>query len=218
MKESFIFYKSFYESIQSLENEYQLEIYNAICSYSLYGEEPKEMSSVAKAIFTLIKANLDSANKRYLASVENGKKGGNPNFKKGVSNPYYQKDNQEITPTLPEDNQKITQPLPKPIQNEQKKSKITRFSKPTIEEIQEYCNLRNNNVNADKFFNYYESVGWKVGKNPMKDWKACVRTWERNNYNDDKIEGKKEELVDYSSIDALDINSEEFLNYLNREV
>ena len=56
----------------------------------------------------------------------------------------------------------------------------TRFHKPSISEIQEYCNERHNNINAEKFFNHYESNGWYVGKNKMKDWKACVRTWEQN--------------------------------------
>ena len=56
------------------------------------------------------------------------------------------------------------------------------FTKPTINEIQDYCIERNNNVNAEHFFDYYESNGWKVGKNSMKDWKAAVRTWERSEY------------------------------------
>ena len=56
------------------------------------------------------------------------------------------------------------------------------FTKPTIDEIQDYCIERNNNVNAEQFFDYYESNGWKVGKNSMKDWKAAVRTWERSEY------------------------------------
>ena len=56
------------------------------------------------------------------------------------------------------------------------------FTKPTIDEIQDYCIERNNNVNAEHFFDYYESNGWKVGKNSMKDWKAAVRTWERSEY------------------------------------
>jgi hypothetical protein len=60
------------------------------------------------------------------------------------------------------------------------KVKQTRFVKPSISEIQEYCNERHNNINAEKFFNHYESNGWYVGKNKMKDWKACVRTWEQN--------------------------------------
>ena len=56
----------------------------------------------------------------------------------------------------------------------------TRFHKPSISEIQQYCEERKNTINAEKFFNYYEANGWKVGKNKMKDWKACVRTWEQN--------------------------------------
>ena len=55
--------------------------------------------------------------------------------------------------------------------------------KPSLEEVQDYCKERNNNVNAEQFLDFYESNGWKVGKNPMKDWKAAVRTWERNNIN-----------------------------------
>ena len=61
-------------------------------------------------------------------------------------------------------------------------NKAKRFVKPTLSEIEQYCIERNNNVNAEQFFDYYESNGWKVGKNSMKDWKACVRTWERNEY------------------------------------
>lgn len=53
-----------------------------------------------------------------------------------------------------------------------------RFVKPTLEEVTAYCNERNNNINAQRFIDYYESNGWKVGKNPMRDWKASVRTWE----------------------------------------
>ena len=59
-------------------------------------------------------------------------------------------------------------------------NKSKRFIKPTVEEIKLYCQERKNTVNADKFFDFYESKGWKVGNQPMKDWKAAVRTWERS--------------------------------------
>lgn len=62
-------------------------------------------------------------------------------------------------------------------------TKRKRFEKPTLSQITQYCLERNNNVNAEQFYDYYESNGWKVGKNSMKDWKAAVRTWEKNNYN-----------------------------------
>lgn len=54
-----------------------------------------------------------------------------------------------------------------------------RFTRPTIEEISQYCQERNNGINPKAFFERYESNGWKVGISPMKDWKAAVRTWEQ---------------------------------------
>ena len=56
----------------------------------------------------------------------------------------------------------------------------SRFTPPTVEEVSSYCYERGNNVNPERFIDYYTSNGWKVGKNKMKDWKAAVRTWERN--------------------------------------
>lgn len=56
----------------------------------------------------------------------------------------------------------------------------TRFIPPSREEVQAYCLERKNNVDAERFIDYYTSNGWMVGKNKMKDWKASVRTWERN--------------------------------------
>ena len=54
------------------------------------------------------------------------------------------------------------------------------FRKPNFEEVQAYCLERNNGIDPEQFIDYYESKGWVVGKSKMKDWKACVRTWERN--------------------------------------
>lgn len=54
------------------------------------------------------------------------------------------------------------------------------FKKPNLDEVKEYCKERKNNINAEQFIDYYESKGWMIGKNKMKDWKAAIRTWERN--------------------------------------
>lgn len=54
-----------------------------------------------------------------------------------------------------------------------------RFSKPTLEEIISYCEERKNGINPQGFYDFYEAKGWKVGNQPMKDWKACIRTWEQ---------------------------------------
>lgn len=55
-----------------------------------------------------------------------------------------------------------------------------RFAVPTVEEVDAYCRERGNNVDAQRFVDFYASKGWRIGKEPMRDWRACVRTWERN--------------------------------------
>ena len=69
------------------------------------------------------------------------------------------------------------------IDNLEDKKVYTRFIKPTLEDVQAYCQERNKGVDAQKWYDYYSANGWKVGKNPMKDWKAAVRTWERSGSN-----------------------------------
>jgi len=71
-RESFIFYRSFYEAIKCMPTDVQAEIYPAICEYALFGKLPKNLSEVAKGMFTLIKPNIDVNTARF----ENGKKGG----------------------------------------------------------------------------------------------------------------------------------------------
>ena len=66
--------------------------------------------------------------------------------------------------------------------NKNKEIKIINkyFKKPSVFEIKFYCEERKNDVNAEAFYDFYESKGWTVGKSKMKDWKAAVRNWERS--------------------------------------
>lgn len=68
-------------------------------------------------------------------------------------------------------------------------SRVKRFIPPTLEEVKAYCAERKNNVDAQRFVDYYTSNGWLVGKNKMKDWRAAVRTWERNSTSSSKASG-----------------------------
>lgn len=61
-----------------------------------------------------------------------------------------------------------------------------KFVKPTVEEVREYCELRRNGIDPEAFVAFYESNGWKVGRNAMKDWKAAVRTWEQRRREDSR--------------------------------
>jgi len=65
--------------------------------------------------------------------------------------------------------------------NVKNEKNTNRFIPPTVEEVSVYCEERDNGINAQAFVNHYETTGWKRGNTKIKDWKACVRTWEQNN-------------------------------------
>ena len=91
-----------------------------------------------------------------------------------VKDPIEEKLNRGIEEKLKDNNTIINNTINK------KEIYKERFKKPTLEEVKEYCEERNNGIDAETFINFYESKGWMVGKNKMKDWKACVRTWEKS--------------------------------------
>ena len=64
----------------------------------------------------------------------------------------------------------------------------SKFTPPTIEEVEAYINEKGYDIDAHKFIDYYTANGWKVGRNPMKDYKAAIRNWARNDYSKDKNE------------------------------
>ena len=72
----------------------------------------------------------------------------------------------------------------------------SRFSPPSLDEVRAYCAEKKLSVDPERFIDYYESVGWKVGRNPMKDWKAAIRGWERR-----RSEGEKKK-PDHNAPDA----------------
>lgn len=88
-----------------------------------------------------------------------------------------------------------------------KKKPTKQFKKPTIKEIESYCKERKNNIDAEYFHDFYESKNWMIGKNKMKSWKAAVRTWEKNNYNQGN--GKPKENLK-ENISGVNVDDDEF--------
>jgi len=196
MRDGFIFYESFRKAMKGLPAETQLLLYNTIADYALYDTEPDfGGDGIALGFFTLIRPQIDA----NIRKRENGTRGGRP---KTESKPEPLGDqtetggkpngNQSVTEDEPTDNQEGTEAEP----NAKEKAKANgnakakenakasradeprRFTKPTVEEIGEYCRERGNSVDPQRFFDFYEAKGWRVGNQPMKNWKAAVRTWE----------------------------------------
>lgn len=97
--------------------------------------------------------------------------------------------NTEYIPPVSLDKSKDTPQRGDPTPKRERK----RFTPPKLEEVEAYCRSRQNGIDAAKFVDYYEAVGWKVGKQPMKDWKAAIRTWERRDASNASSQAKKEE-------------------------
>ena len=150
-------------------------LFKALLKYGDTGER-SDLPGKEQVAFEFMAADLDRANEAYQAKCktlsENGKKGGRPK-----ANGFF------------ENQTEATETKQKPIkESKEKQSKVKqensnkRFTPPTPAEVQEYCNERNNGINGQHFVDYYATRGWKVGKDTMKDWKAAVRTWERNGF------------------------------------
>lgn len=207
MQDSMVFYKSFYDAIKSLDDNTQLDIYNAIFAYALEEKPAEDLSVLASAIFTLIKPQLDANIKRREAGkkgAEHGKKGGRPKKK----NPIGVIENEKEKTPLG-----LLEKTPMPLSNEtpnvnvnvndnvNDNKKINNIIPPKLEWIKEYCKERGNKIDAETFYDFYESKNWFVGKTKMKDWQACVRTWEKNR--NDKSDGMQRTKYDFNELQKM---------------
>ena len=175
-----IFYLSFYEAIEKSEDVFTdddcLALYRAIFKYAFYGETPT-FNGAKKMAWKLIEPNLAADRQRFLNGINGGAPKGNTNAKKQPRN------NRETTDTIKEreieDREKENEENEIIEKSNKKKSSSIKFEKPTLEEIKAYIEEKNLEVDAERFLDYYESNGWKVGRNSMKDWKATLRNWGR---------------------------------------
>lgn len=178
-RKQFTFYASFYKAIQRIKNKTaRCAAYDAIASYALTGEMPDvaRLPDAAAAVFEIAQPVLDSSRKK----AENGSKGGES---KAEANGKQTASKSEANASKAEANGKQEKEQEKEQDKEQMlkentKEKRTLFKAPTLDEVAQYCRERKNGVDPHRFIAHYEAVGWKVGKNPMKDWRAAVRTWE----------------------------------------
>lgn len=151
MRESFIFH---FEYIEDIPEELQPEYVMYVINYARYGEEPTFDDWRDQRMWNRTKARMDEEASRYNRKCAN--------LRKGKQTETEIQEEVELEAENKEE--------PKPTKK--------RFEKPTPEEVQEYCDERQNGISGEQFCSYYESKGWRIGSSQMKDWKAAVRTWE----------------------------------------
>lgn len=174
-RKQFTFYESFASALSRIKSKAaRCDAYDAICQFALYGTEP-DLDSIpdsAAIAFELIRPTLEASKRK----AESGKRGGSAeaNYKQTES-----KAEANRKQTAREKEGEIEGEIEK--ENECYIARTrSRFAPPTLADVSAYCLERGNHVDPERFCSFYESNGWKVGKNPMKDWKAAVRTWERD--------------------------------------
>lgn len=181
MRDSVVFYRSFYEAVSTLPPDEKLKAMEYMLEYGFYGKEP-EGSTSAYGMFLMARPQIDANIQRY----ENGKKGGRkPRNNQDLAEPK-PKPNQNLTKTEP--NVNVNDNVNDIKENTLKGVKEKRFAPPALENVMGYCQEKGYNIDAERFIDFYESKGWMIGKNKMKDWKAAVRNWARQDK--DEKQGK----------------------------
>ena len=188
MSDKFPFFASYYEALKELPPEEFKAVVTAMCEKSFSGTDV-ELEGTAKGFYALIKPILEKSQELSERRKEYGKRGGDAKAEKQTAGKSVANVYQTSTKMVANEKQTSSNSVAdkdkdkdKDIKEKEKKEKVAvapRFVKPTIEQVSEYCRERNNGVNPETFIDFYESKGWKVGSQPMKDWKACVRTWEK---------------------------------------
>ena len=181
---------SFREVIEPLQDAEKGRLFDMMLLYAEEGTDPGNFAGNERFVWPAAKQIIDLAAEKAEKLRQNGSKGGtakSENMKAlaNDSNSYQtvandSKDNQSEAKGSHKEKKRNNN---KKEGNEKEAINIVplkRFVPPTEDEVALYCVERRNHVNAQKFVDYYSSNGWKVGRNPMKDWKAAVRTWERS--------------------------------------
>lgn len=176
-------FTDFVQDIGDLGDAERGRLFTAMLMYAETGEEP-ELRGNERFLWNTAKKNIDNQRASYAARCE---------INARIATNRYE--------SLPKSTKKHESCQDKDKDKEYKeilpigstKKAATAFRPPTVDEVKAYCLERKNRVDPVRFVDYYTANGWKVGRNPMKDWRAAVRNWERE---DGKMNARQKEEHD----------------------
>lgn len=188
-REYFCAYHSYIKQCKGLSDSELGRLFRALLEYSASGKVP-ELNGRESVAFDFMSANIDRDAESYNDTCNRNRENISKRYERIRANTTVYETYQEK-----EEEKEKEELLKKDISNEisQKSTRQKKFVPPTVEEVAAYCLERKNKVDAAYFVDHYTSNGWKVGKQNMKDWKAAVRTWEKNGYNQPS---KKQDAVE----------------------
>lgn len=215
----FTFYASFFMAIRRIRKKVdRADAYDAICAYALTGVEPEldKLPDAAAIAFDLIKPNLDSSRRKAKSGKQGGSKQEENAEQTGSKEKAFckqtgsKKENEKENEKEVEIENECYPPTPLPVCATGKGKREKQFIPPTLDEIRAYCLERKNNVDPERFFDYFDASDWvdSEGKK-VRNWKQKVITWESG--------GKKGAATD-SKRDNGFATSNPFLEMLNERM
>lgn len=190
MRDGFIIHEKTLKQAALLEPDDMGYLLSCLTSYYYDGEiDIEEVKSISVAVAVILmdaieRMDADAEAYERVSAVrsEAGKAGaearwGKQNDSKAMANDGKAMAND--SKHMASDSDSVSDSVSKEKPSNEGKKKSSRFSAPTVEQVQEYIAEKGYSVDAERFVDFYASKGWKVGSSPMKDWKAAVRNWAR---------------------------------------
>ena len=203
-KRSFVLYHAIRKPLEKLNDEQRGQLFLAILNYSEFGTEPDFEDSSVDIAFEFIRDALDKDTaaweEKSQRRAEAGSKGGKQKVA-NLANATFAKQNVA--------NQAVSVSASVSVSESDIKENIKKkkqFVPPTLEEVKAYVIEKGYRFDAEAFYSFYESNGWKVGKNPMKSWKDACTTWEKR---ESSSAPKSKKLSDMSNDKVTPLSPEE---------
>lgn len=183
-KRSFLLYTDVHFTLQKLTDEQAGKLFKHILSY-VNDDDPKLDNLILEIAFEPIKQSLKRDLRRYEAickrNKDNGLKGGRPKKKPRKPSGLINNPNNPDEPKKADSDSDSDSDNDNDNDNGIDNNKEKNIIPPPIFLITKYCKERNNGIDAEYFYDWYQTRGWKVGKDKMKDWQSAIRTWEKRN-------------------------------------
>ena len=186
-------FTDFLDVVEPLDDEECGRLFKAMLGYSLDGREP-QLTGNERFLWVVARQHMDREAEVYEKKVKHLKRGNVPVTEKKGSVSEQDKDKEKDN-DKDKDKDKYIYMGGKPPEAPAPKAHIY-IQPPSLEEIRSYCQERGNQVDPEYFYHYYQSNGWRVGKNPMRDWKAAVCAWETNGMAQKMAPARKPDFLD----------------------
>ena len=171
------------DAIEPLGDAERGRLFTSLLEYARTGEAP-QLCGNERFLFPMMRAQIDRDTASMVELSEARSRAGKTGAEAKQANAKFAKQNKQM-PNLPSKSI-YDKDKDKDKDKDESISRAKRFTPPTLDDVSAYIRERGSNVDAQRFLDFYTAKGWMVGKNPMKDWKAAVRTWEKRDSEQNK--------------------------------